>query len=240
MTTGSDSAQPQFAVCVVEHHPLAAFFLEQILRRDSALEILSRVLLLDTAADAPRRGLHVFILDLGALPSSLNKLLRFIHVRFRRAKVVLLGEPQSDDELCRLLFLGIQGFLSYSQVEADLVAAVRSVAEGGFWLPARVLEQYEAASARLTRSKSDREVLSFRERRIVELVKRRLSNPEIASILNISENSVSTYLVRIFGKLGVHDRRSMLDAAAAGHVYPEPARSAAKGPSPDPLPHKPK
>ncbi len=226
MNTGPDSAQPHFAVCVVEHHPLAAFFLEQILRRDPALEILSRALLLDTAADAPRRGLHVFILDLGALPSSLNKLLRFIHVRFRRAKVVLLGEPQSDDELCRLLFLGIQGFLPYGQVESDLVAAVRSVAEDGFWLPARVLEQYETASARLTRSKSDREVLSFRERRIVELVRRRLTNAEIASILSISENSVSTYLVRIFAKLGVHDRQSMLDAAT-GH-------------SPNPLPHKPK
>jgi len=226
MTTGPDSAQPQFAVCVVEHHPLATLYLEQILRRDPALETLSRVLLLDTAADAPRRGLHVFILDLGALPSSLDKLLRFIHVRFRRAKVILLGEPQSDDELCRLLFLGIQGFLPYNQVEADLVAAVRSVAEGGFWLPARVLEQYETASARLSRSKSDREVLSFRERRIVELVKRRLSNREIASILSISENTVTTYVVRIFGKLGVRDRQSMLDAAARS--------------SPDPLPHKPK
>lgn len=226
MATGPDSAQPQFTVCIVEHHPLAAFHLEQILRRDPALEILSRVLLLDTADDAPRRGLHVFILDLGALPSSLNKFLRFIHVRFRRAKVILIGEPQSDDQLCRLLFLGIQGFLPYSQVEADLVAAVRSVAEGGVWLPARVQEQYETASARLTRSKSDHELLSFRERRIVELVKRRLSNPEIATILSISENTVATYLVRIFRKLGVRDRQSMLDAAARS--------------SPDPLPHKPK
>ena len=41
MATGPDSAQPQLAVCVVEHHPLAAHFLEQILRRDPALEILS-------------------------------------------------------------------------------------------------------------------------------------------------------------------------------------------------------
>ncbi|MCI0658283.1 MAG: response regulator transcription factor, partial [Acidobacteria bacterium] len=191
MTTGPDSTHPPLAVCIVEHHPLAAHYLERILRRDPALEILSRALLLDTAADAPRRGLHVFILDLGALPSALNKLLHFIHVRFRRAKVVLLGEPQSDDELCRLLFLGIQGFLPYSQVEPDLVTAVRAVAEDGFWLPARVLEQYETTSARLARSKADREALSFRERRIVELVKRRLTNAEIASILSISENSVS-------------------------------------------------
>ncbi len=218
MATGPDPTSPSVAVCVVEHHPLAAHYLERILRRDPALEILSRVLLLDTAADAPRRGLHVFILDLGALPSALNKLLRFIHVRFRRAKVILLGEPQSDDELCRLLFLGIQGFLPYNQVEANLVAAVRAVAEGGFWLPASVLEQYENTSSRLVRRKSDLDVLSFRERRVVELVKRRLTNAEIASILNISENTVTTHLVRIFGKLGVRDRQSMLDAAR--HVYP--------------------
>jgi len=226
MATGTESIQPQFAVCVVEHNPLAALFLEQILSRDPTLEISSRDRLLDHPT-APRRSLHVFILDLGALPSPLDKLLRFLRLRFRRAKVILLGDPQSDDELCRLLFLGIQGFLPYTEVEENVVAAVRSVAEGGYWLPARVLEQYQTASSRLARSKSERETLSFRERRIVELVKRRLSNREIASILSISESTVSTYLVRIFGKLGVRDRQAMVEVAAA--------RSA-----PEPLPQKPK
>ena len=223
--SGSGSSQPECAVCVVEHNPLAAFFLEQILSRDPGLEIFSRARLLDSP-DAPRRPLHVFLVDLGALPSPLDKLLRFLHVRFRRAKVLLLGDPQSDDELCRLLFLGIQGFLAYAEVEENLVAAVRALAEGGYWLPASVLEQYQTKSSRLVRSKSDREVLSFRERRIVELVKRRLSNREIASILNISENTVGTYLVRIFAKLGVRDRHSMVEVAAARSV-------------PDPLPHNP-
>jgi len=226
MTTGSDPTQSRLAVCVVEHNPLAALFLEQILSRDPGFEIFSRDRLLDNP-NAPRRALHVFIVDLGALPSPLDKLLRFLRLRFHRAKVVLLGDPQPEDELCRLLFLGIQGFLPYTEVRENLVAAVRAVAEGGYWLPARVLEQYQTTSSRLVRPKPDREILSFRERRIVELVKRRLSNREIASILSISENTVTTYLVRIFAKLGVRDRQAMVEVAAA--------RS-----SPEPLPQKPK
>lgn len=222
MATGSDSTPSPLPVCIVEHHPLAALYLEEILGRDPALQTVSRVLLLDTAARSPRRGLHVFILDLGALPTALNKLLRFIHVRFRRAKVILLGEPQSDDELCRLLFLGIQGFLPYSEVEASLVAAVRAVADDGFWLPAAVLEQFENTSSRLLRRKSDLDALSFRERRVVELVKRRLTDAEIASILNISETTITTYLTRIFAKLGVRDRQAILDTAAHPAPLPKP------------------
>jgi len=220
MTTGPDSAQPQFAVCVVEHHPLATLYLEQILRRDPALETLSRVLLLDTAADAPRRGLHVFILDLGALPSSLDKLLRFIHVRFRRAKVILLGEPQSDDELCRLLFLGIQGFLAYEDTDANLIPAVRAVADGHYWVPQRVLEQYMRFSARLPSPRSERsEGFTWRERRIIELVKRRLSNKEISAILSVSEGTVKFHLSNIFAKLGVRDRHAMIEVTS-GHPHP--------------------
>ncbi|HXE74805.1 MAG TPA: response regulator transcription factor [Candidatus Xenobia bacterium] len=222
MATGSDAPPPPIPVCVVEHHPLATLYLEEILRRDPGLEIVSRSLLLDTAADSPRRGLHVFILDLSALPTALNKLLRFIHVRFRRAKVLLLGEPQSDDELCRLLFLGVQGFLPYSEVKENLVAAVRAVADDGYWLPAGVLEQFETTSSRLLRRKTDLDVLSFRERRVVELVKRRLTNAEIASILNVSETTVTTYLTRIFGKLGVRDRQAILDATAQPAPLPKP------------------
>ncbi|MGH9390387.1 MAG: response regulator transcription factor [Vicinamibacteria bacterium] len=225
MTTAPDPST-RLAVCVVEHNPLAALFLEQILSCDPALEIFSRDRLLDNRT-APRRALHVFIVDLGALPSPLDKLLRFLRLRFHRAKIVLLGDPQPDEELCRLLFLGIQGFLPYAEVEGNLVAAVRAVAEDRYWLPTRVLEQYQTTSSRLARSKSDREILSFRERRIVELVKRRLSNREIASILTISESTVSTYLVRIFAKLGVRDRQAMVEVAAA--------RS-----QPEPLPQKPK
>ena len=220
MATAPDPSLTRLAVCLVEYNPLAACFLEEVLRRDPALEISSRDRLLEHP-DAPRRPLHVFVLDQGTLPTPLDKLLRFLRTRFPRAKIVLLNDPQPDDELCRLLFLGIHGFLAYPEVEENLLAAVRNVADGAYWLPARVLEQYRTASSRLARSKSEREILTWRERRIIELVKRRLSNREIASILSVSENTIKTYLVRIFVKLGVRDRQAMVEVAAA-RAQPEP------------------
>jgi DNA-binding NarL/FixJ family response regulator len=53
--------------------------------------------------------------------------------------------------------------------------------------------------------------LSRREQQLVELVRFGLTNKEIASRLNLSEFTVKNHLHRIFCKIGVHDRMTMVD-----------------------------
>jgi LuxR family maltose regulon positive regulatory protein len=79
-------------------------------------------------------------------------------------------------------------------------------------------------SARLpaTAARSDRvEGFTWRERRIIELVKRRLSNKEISAILGVSEGTVKFHLSNIFAKLGVRDRHHMIEVTS-GHPHPRP------------------
>ena len=75
-------------------------------------------------------------------------------------------------------------------------------------------------SARLPAPREDRvEGFTWRERRIIELVKRRLSNKEISAILNVSEGTIKFHLSNIFAKLGVRDRHAMIDVTS-GHPHP--------------------
>ena len=217
--SGAANNTGKLSVCVVEYNPLAARHLELLLQRDPDLDLIPRDRLLEHPLSRPV-PIAAFVVDQGSLPMPLNRFLRFLGVRFPKAKTLVVDDPVSDDDLCRLLFLGIQGFLAYEDTDANLIPAVRAVADGHYWVPQRVLEQYMRFSARLPSPRSERsEGFTWRERRIIELVKRRLSNKEISAILSVSEGTVKFHLSNIFAKLGVRDRHAMIEVTS-GHPHP--------------------
>lgn len=206
------------SVCLVEYNPLAAHRLRQLLETDPRLQLTFQ----DDAFKPKRVSktlASVFVLDRGTLPTSLSKFLRVLHFRFRDAKTLLLGAPISSEELSRLLFLGIQGFLPYDQVEELLLEAIRAVADGDLWIAPKALKQYVRYTASFSRFRGHlAHLITPREHHIIELACRRMSNKEIASILKISEGTVKFHLSNLFAKLGVHDRQSAVELIAADTV----------------------
>ncbi|MGH9463550.1 MAG: response regulator transcription factor [Vicinamibacteria bacterium] len=156
--------------------------------------------------------------------------MRGLRVAFPQAKYVVLGREVSEEELLRLLLLGIHGFVSYSEVSKDLGRAISRVFSGGTWVPDAALQKYIDYSSQLIAAKrSPDRGLTRRENQVLELVRRRLSNKEIAEVLKVSEATVKFHLTHIFTKLQVHDRHLLVDGASRG---PSPARNLFLKPSP--------
>jgi DNA-binding NarL/FixJ family response regulator len=202
--TARRSAQAPIAVCVVEYNPLAAAELRRLLTSNGHLQLIPY-----DEVRRHRRGRRsaspIFILDRPTLPVALSKYLRTLRLSFPDARTIVLDQQLPNEELCRLLFLGIQGFLAYEDVE-----------EGHLWVAEEVLEQYVRYSSQLTHARERKGVaLTSSEKRILELVQRRLSNKEISSILEISESTVKFHVGNIFDKLGVSDRQAAAEAASA-------------------------
>lgn len=215
MPSGNDSGRKGISVCLVEYNPLAARYLEQLLAGDS-FQLLFHEEVFRSKRAAARAPVSVFLLDRGSLPMPLSKFLRFVRLHTRDAKTLVLDDPQPQPELFRLLFLGIQGFVSYQEAPEVLPQALRSVAEGHLWVDPEVLHQYVRYSSALSRHKATRgDALTGRERHIIELVQRRMSNREISSILAISESTVKFHLTNIFAKLGVSDREAVVELASS-------------------------
>ena len=105
-----------------------------------------------------------------------------------------------------------------------LVEAVRTVAGGGGLLdPAvtvRVIESFAASPARTARSDVlDR--LTERERDVLRLIGRGMSNAEIAAELYLGETTVKTHVSNVLAKLGLRDRvQAVVAAYETGHVRP--------------------
>ncbi len=93
------------------------------------------------------------------------------------------------------------------------------MAEGHLWVVPDILEQYVRYASALSHHKAVRgDALTGRERRIIELVQRRMSNKEISSILGITESTVKFHLTNIFAKLGVNDRHAVVEMVSSRPV----------------------
>ena len=125
-------------------------------------------------------------------------------------KVVVLTTFDEDEYVSEALRLGVSGFLLKVAPPEDLVAAVRTVAAGGGLLdPAvtlRVIERFAAAPSPDPARAAELATLTGRERDVLELVARGLSNAEIAARLYLGEATVKTHVSRLLLKLDLRDR----------------------------------
>lgn len=197
-------------VGMVEQNPLAAAHLHSVLEKDSAVRIV-KLETLNGRSEIPAMPV-VFLLDNCGLPMPLSEYLRRLRQRFPDAKFIVIDGEQPKENVLRLLWFGIDGFLPYTEVGGSLLHAVRSVAQGNIWVSREILRDYvqcsKDVSKRATRSP---EAMTLRENQILELVKRRLANKEIADILHIRESTVKFHLSNIFSKLHVSTRYELLD-----------------------------
>lgn len=140
------------------------------------------------------------------------------------ARVVILTTFERDDYVFEALRAGASGFLLKNAPPEDLVRAIGVVAGGDALLaPAitrRVVERF-AEQGFVTEDATQLADLTDREREVLVLVARGLSNAEIAAELYLGEATVKTHVSRTLAKLGVRDRvQAVVAAYESGLVRP--------------------
>ncbi|MBC9717596.1 response regulator transcription factor [Streptomyces sp. TRM66268-LWL] len=126
-------------------------------------------------------------------------------------KVLVLTTFDLDEYVYAALRAGACGFILKDTLAPDLLSAIRAVARGDAMVaPAvtrRLIERHIGAEGDpLPRADSDLATLTGREREVLVLVARGLSNTEIAARLFLTEGTVKGHVSRILAKLGLRDR----------------------------------
>jgi DNA-binding NarL/FixJ family response regulator len=142
-------------------------------------------------------------------------------------KVVMLTTFEEDDYIFGALSAGASGFLLKRTRPEDLIAAIHTVAAGDSLLSPsvtrRVIDQMAGEPPVAVWSGTRLESLTPREREVLELVARGLSNGEIASALFVEESTVKSHVKRILMKLGLRDRvQAVIFAYESGVTRPGP------------------
>ncbi len=139
------------------------------------------------------------------------------------ARVLILTTFDLDEYVYEALRAGASGFLLKDRPPEELVAAVRVVASGDALLAPSVTRRLieEFAKRAPTASPDELRELTDRERGVLVLIARGLSNAEIARTLFVAETTVKTHVGHVLSKLRLRDRaQAVVLAYESGLVQP--------------------
>ena len=140
-------------------------------------------------------------------------------------KVLVLTTFDEDAYVEAALRLGVSGFLLKVAPPERLIDAVRTVAQGGGLLDPtvtlRVIEAFSATAPVRTQSTTVLAALTEREKDVLRLIAKGMSNAEIAADLYLGEATVKTHVSGVLAKLGLRDRvQAVVAAYETGLVRP--------------------
>lgn len=207
--------EPQFApvrVLIVDDHAMFASSLAQALRAEPDLLVVA---LATTLAEAREQMLvaapDVVLLDHRLPDGEGVSAIEALRALRPSARIVVLTASASDRVLVAAMEAGAAGFIAKTQQLDDVLDGIRAAAEGesvvSSKLLARLLPRLHRQSARPATE------LTEREREILDLLARGLSNAEIAAELTLSVNTVRNHVANLSGKLGAHSKLEALAIA---------------------------
>ena len=135
--------------------------------------------------------------------------LRRLRILWPKTRVVMLVDHSTRELVIETFSHGAHGLFERNTSVNALCQCVRSVASGHIWASSEELQHLVYAFASIpvrAVTANGASILSKREEKIVELVSAGLTNPEIASSLELSAHTIRNYVYRIYNKLGVSNR----------------------------------
>ena len=121
------------------------------------------------------------------------------------AKVIMLTTSSLEEDVFRAIKIGAKGYVLKDRDTENIVRAVRTVAEGGVFIPKQIQEIYNTRSTVPALTPTETEALA--------LLAEGLTNKAIAERLAISEDAVKMRLKHAYEKIGVNDRAGAIAVA---------------------------
>jgi two-component system, NarL family, response regulator NreC len=130
-----------------------------------------------------------------------------IHAALPQVAIVILSMHSDEGYVLRALKAGAKGYLLKDSAEGDLIQAIKAVHQGKtFFSPeiSQMLVEDYIREIRARGAEDSYDLLTPREREILQLLAERKSNKEIAQTLNLSTYTVETHRRNLQEKLNLH------------------------------------
>jgi DNA-binding NarL/FixJ family response regulator len=146
-------------------------------------------------------------------------------------KSILFGMDDNEEYFVKAVREGISGYLLKEASSNEIVSAVRSVARGEAVCPGRLCMALFHECSRGFRQKAGladdaaglKAGLTFRQRQLLSLIAKGMSNKEIASSLNLSECTVKNHVYRIMKQVDAESRQDAVDLVRSGGYVLKPS-----------------
>jgi DNA-binding NarL/FixJ family response regulator len=154
----------------------------------------------------------------GALDFQLMDDLRHM---YPNVKVLMIGMDPNESTFLTAVRAGVSGYLLNDASAMEVIAAIRAVSRGEAVCPPllcsalfRIVAKGEAFIPSVEKMRLR---LTRRQQELVPMIARGLTNKEIASHLNLSEQTIKNHIHRILRKVGANDRFEVVEMAGIQH-----------------------
>lgn len=193
-------------ILIVDDHPVVRYGLSALFEAQPDMAVVA-------CAESGAEGLSLFhqhrpdviIIDLRMPGMSGVATIRSILESDPKARIIVLTTYRTDEDIHQALDAGARGYLLKAAPGSQLADAVRRVHSGYRFIPPDI--------QRAAASRTPNADLTPREREVLGLIVKGLSNKRIAEALGISEGTVKWHVNIILERLGVEDRTQAAVAA---------------------------
>jgi DNA-binding NarL/FixJ family response regulator len=205
---------PRVRVLIADDHPLVRSGLRLLLEREGEFQVVAEAA--DGYEAIDLAALHkpdVILLDVGMPRLNGPDAALSISQKVPSARIVMVSMYSDEAYVLRALKAGARGYLLKASPENDVLAAVRAVAAGNAYFSPSItkllVEEY-VVEARRRGVEDSYDLLSVREKEILQLLASGKSNRDIADLLHISISTVETHRNNIFQKLHLHNLAELI------------------------------
>jgi two-component system, NarL family, response regulator NreC len=131
-----------------------------------------------------------------------------IRRRSPRTRTILLTVHSEDHYVLEALHAGVNGYVVKTQAAADLVQAIREIRGNAIYLSPTISRA--VVEAYVDKPTPPGDVLSSRERQVLQLVAEGKTTKEIAGVLGVSIKTADSHRARIMRKLDIHDTAGLV------------------------------
>ena len=161
----------------------------------------------DSVRLAEQHAPDVVIMDIAMPNMNGIEATRRIVAACPKTSVVILSMHQDESYVLRSLKAGAKGYLLKDSLRSDVIDAIRSVAQGRSFLTrkvSRILQEDYIRQLERRGLDDSYDLLTDREREVLQLIAEGRTNKEAANLLNVSLTTVETHRTHILQKLGLH------------------------------------
>ncbi|PYT16008.1 MAG: DNA-binding response regulator [Acidobacteria bacterium] len=211
-------------ILIADDHGIVRTGLKLLLERVSDMQVVGEAADGREAARLARElQPNIVVMDIGMpLLNGLDAAAQIIREN-ERIGVIILSMYTDESYIVRALDAGARGYLLKDTADDDIERAIRSVAIGRpFFSPSiaqSLLEDY-VRLMRERRVQDSYELLTEREREVLQLLAEGKSNKEAATILNLSPYTIETHRQNLMQKLGLHNTAEIVLYAVRKAIIP--------------------
>jgi two-component system, NarL family, nitrate/nitrite response regulator NarL len=205
-------------ILLVDDHSLFRESVVRLLESEPDFLVVAHCAVVTEAIRVLQIGaIDVLLLDYDLGEERGTELLRNLRANHHPAKVLMVTAGMSDRITMDVLHSGVAGIILKHSSPAQLIEAIRTVAQGEIWLEGNLLRNLvSGVKDQLAEPRSARP-LTARQQDVLSGILDGLTNKEIAWNLKVSESSIKAVVQELFHKAGVRTRSQLVRIAIEKH-----------------------